>query len=682
MDISQHIQVHLATQEISIETGRLAPQADTSLVLRHKKSMILSTLTIPYKPMKKGQNTLSVEYRERLSAADLIPGNYFRREARPSEHEILIGRMIARAIRPAFPSHYEGDPHLHIIIYSADPTSDIEALALLAAGLTLYISPLPVDTLVAGCRVFHHPSKGCTFDKPSFSGHQLPTDQGLFVAMSEHGVTMLDGPLANHSTQQIIESCTFAQEALTPLLTQLQRDLTSPSSQAPLPATKTSLFDALQAHMDNWGQYDKRSFYKESHTLYNALKEDDPILDEEHFQDELKHFVRRQTLDHGRLDGRAADQLRALDAETTMLPMAQGSAFCARGLTQALVTAVVADAKLSQEHQSLQGRYSQALIVHYNFPGFAVNNANPFQATGFREHGHGHLARKALLHALPKRFLAQYTLRIASDITSSDGSSSMATVCGASLAMMDAGLPLDQHIAGVSVGMIQDDEQTLFLTDICELEDFYGDMDLKVTGHKGGFTALQLDLKCHGLPIPLLQQALERARAGLDTLLTKMDECLPTPRVREVQPEQAEHQLQFQVKRSQIGRVIGPGGSNIKALEALLPIRLRIERNGQAELRTKQKPLIRVVRSQLKALTLDLHKDKPYLGLVFSVEQENISFRIGSHIGTIQGCEDTNLQVGAEIMVIPTGVDPQGQLTFRMPSKEEYPHTDALNYIP
>jgi len=161
-----------------------------------------------------------------------------------------------------------------------------------------------------------------------------------------------------------------------------------------------------------------------------------------------------------------------------------------------------------------------------------------------------------------------------------------------------------------------------------------------------------------------------------------MDECLPTPRVREVQPEQAEHQLQFQVKRSQIGRVIGPGGSNIKALEALLPIRLRIERNGQAELRTKQKPLIRVVRSQLKALTLDLHKDKPYLGLVFSVEQENISFRIGSHIGTIQGCEDTNLQVGAEIMVIPTGVDPQGQLTFRMPSKEEYPHTDALNYIP
>lgn len=591
-------------REISIETGRLAKQADGSVVVRMGNTMLLATV-VSKKEAGEGVDflPLSVDYQEKFAASGKIPGGFLKREGRLSDYEILISRLVDRALRPLFPSDYHADTQVMISLISVDKEILPDALAAFAASAALSVSDIPFEGPISEVRVIKTENEYMV--NPAASKMALAT-LDLIVAGSMDNIMMVEGESKEASEDEMLEAIKVAHEAIK-IQCQAQIDLAKevgatekraydhePKDEALQAKIKQHSYDACYA-IAKKGLGNKQQRSEEFSAVKDAFLETyseeereelNQFLVDKYFHDVQKDAVRNCVLDtKKRLDGRDLDEIRPIWSEVDYLPSAHGSAVFTRGETQSLTT-VTLGSKLDE--QMIDGAVFSGynkFILHYNFPAFSTGEARPNRGVGRREVGHGNLALRALKSMLPTEN-NPYTIRIVSDILESNGSSSMATVCAGSLALMDAGIHLKSSVSGIAMGMISDSTTGRYavLSDILGDEDHLGDMDFKVTGTEKGITACQMDIKVDGLSYAVLAEALAQARRGRLHILGEMNKTLTT--AREELKENAPRLVQLVIERDMIGAVIGPGGKIIQEIQRESGATVNIEENEKGGLVT------------------------------------------------------------------------------------------------
>ena len=573
-------------REVTIETGKLAAQADGSVVVRVGKTMIFAS-AVSAREVKEGQRffPLSVDYQEKFAAAGRIPGNFFRREARLSEYEILICRLVDRAVRPLFPDGYMYDTQIIINLISGEQETKPDAFAALAASAAMTVSDIPFDGPISEVRVAR--INGEFVVNPDVTPLEK-ADMDIIIAASMDNVMMVEGEAKECSEADLVAAIKVgheaikvqceAQLALAKLVGEkaikrevVQEEVNEELMEEINKLTADKILEVAKAFLAKHDRKDRFSAIKDElkETLTQAHGEE--FIEEnwdtatEYYEKIKKKVIRTMVLeDNIRLDGRKFDEIRNIWTEVDYLPSAHGSAIFTRGETQALASLTLGT-KLDQImlDTALKHDYEN-FILHYNFPAYSVGETKPMRGPGRREIGHANLAARSLKQVLPKD--SPYTLRIVSDIMESNGSSSMATVCAGSLALFDAGIQLSAPVSGIAMGMISDGERHAILSDILGDEDALGDMDFKVTGTAKGITACQMDIKIDGLPYELLEKALEQAKAGRIHILGEMAKTMPQPR-EDMKPH-APRIVELIIDKSFIGAVIGPGGSIIQEIQA------------------------------------------------------------------------------------------------------------------
>ncbi|MFT6882323.1 MAG: polyribonucleotide nucleotidyltransferase [Marinoscillum sp.] len=572
-------------REISIETGQLAKQADGSVVVRMGKAMLLATV-VSSKDPKEGVDflPLSVDYQEKFASNGKIPGGFLKREGRLSDYEVLICRLVDRALRPLFPSTYHADTQVMISLISADPDVMPDALAAFAASAALSVSDIPFDGPISETRVI---KIGDDYIVNPTSTQMAEASLDLIVAGSLDNIMMVEGESKEVSEEDMLAAIKVAHEAIkdqcnAQLALAKECGITS-KREFNHEESDEALLEKIHAHCYD-GCYEvakKGSANKtERSEAFGAVKDAflESLSDEEkeelngflfkkYFHDVQKDAVRNCVLDtRKRLDGRALDEIRPIWSEVDYLPSAHGSAVFTRGETQSLTT-VTLGSKLDEQmiDGAMFSGYNK-FILHYNFPGFSTGEVRPNRGPGRREVGHGNLAMRALKQVIPTED-NPYTIRVVSDILESNGSSSMATVCAGALAMMDAGIKIKSPVSGIAMGMISDSKTGKYaiLSDILGDEDHLGDMDFKVTGTEAGITACQMDIKIDGLSYDVLKEALDQAKRGRLHILGEMGKTLKAPR--EEMKENAPRMVQITIERDLIGAVIGPGGKIIQEIQ-------------------------------------------------------------------------------------------------------------------
>ncbi len=571
-------------REISIETGKLAKQADGSVVVRMGNTMLLATV-VSSKEAKEGVDflPLSVDYQEKFAASGKIPGGFLKREGRLSDYEILISRLVDRVIRPLMPGDYHADTQIAISMISADPEVLPDALAAFAASAAISVSDIPFDGPIAEVRVVKVGDDYIVNPTPA----QLEeATLDLMVGATIDNIAMVEGEAKEVSEAEMLEGIRVAHEAIK-VMCQAQLDLAKMVG-APekreyshethnlelkeeiKKATYDKVYEVAREGIANKALRGEK--FKAIITEWVEAQPEDRELDEflvkTYYHDVEKEAIRNSVLDHKiRLDGRQTDEIRPIWSEVDYLPTAHGSAIFTRGETQSL-TSVTLGTKLDEQmiDGAIHSGYNK-FILHYNFPAFSTGEVRPNRGPGRREVGHGNLAMRALKNMLPADDDNPYTIRVVSDILESNGSSSMATVCAGSLALMDAGVPLKKPVTGIAMGMISDSDTKKYaiLSDILGDEDHLGDMDFKVTGTKDGITACQMDIKIDGLSFDLLAEALEQARQGRLHILDKISETLLEPRP-ELKPN-APRSHKLIIDREMIGPLIGPGGKVVQEIQ-------------------------------------------------------------------------------------------------------------------
>jgi polyribonucleotide nucleotidyltransferase len=572
-------------REISIETGKLATQADGSVVVKMGDTMLLATV-VSAKEAKENTDflPLSVDYQEKYAASGRFPGGFFKREARPSEYEILISRLVDRALRPMFPEDYHAETQVLITLFSAEKNTMPDALAALAASSALAVSDIPFNGPISEVRVGRKDGK--LIINPVISDIEF-LDLDIMVAASIDNIIMVEGEMKEISEQDMLEALKFAHEAIKRQC-QAQIELAA--------MVEKSKVKRVYSHEENdedlknkiWKDtYDtvyaiakKGTAKQERRDAFDLIKQEiiDSIPEEEreskeplvkrYYHDVEKEAVRKMVLDDRlRLDGRKLDEIRPIWSEVDYLPAAHGSAIFTRGETQSLTT-VTLGTKLDE--QTIDGAVFEGkstFILHYNFPPFSTGEVKMMRGTGRREIGHGNLALRALKPVMPSVDDNPYTVRIVSDILESNGSSSMATVCAGTLALMDAGVKIKKPVSGIAMGLITDIKSNKFaiLSDILGDEDHLGDMDFKVTGTKDGITACQMDIKVQGLSYEILSQALEQAKAGRLHILNEIAKTITEPRA-DYKPH-VPRIVKMTIPKEFIGAVIGPGGKVIQEIQ-------------------------------------------------------------------------------------------------------------------
>ncbi|MBE62084.1 MAG: polyribonucleotide nucleotidyltransferase [Flammeovirgaceae bacterium] len=572
-------------REISIETGRLAKQADGSVVVRMGDTMVLATV-VSSKEAKEGVDflPLSVDYQEKFASAGKIPGGFLKREGKLSDYEVLISRLVDRALRPLFPSDYHADTQVMISLISADPKVLPDALAALAASAALSVSDIPFDGPISECRVILKDGAYVVNPTPE---EMEGCDLDLIVAGTMENIMMVEGESQEVSEDEMLEGIKVAHEAIK-IQCQAQIELAQelgktekhefdhePKDEELEKKIKDFCYDKCYA-IAKQGSANKN----ERGEAFAAVKEEflaqfseeeleelDSFLVKKYFHDVQKYAVRNCVLDtKKRLDGRDLEEVRQIWSEVDVLPKAHGSAVFTRGETQSLTT-VTLGSKMDEQmiDGAIHSGYNK-FILHYNFPGFSTGEVRPNRGPGRREVGHGNLAMRALKPMIPTED-NPYTIRVVSDILESNGSSSMATVCAGALALMDAGIKLKSPVSGIAMGMISDSETGRYavLSDILGDEDHLGDMDFKVTGTDKGITACQMDIKIDGLSYDVLKEALAQANRGRTHILNEMKTTLAAPR--EEMKENAPRLVQINIERDQIGAVIGPGGKIVQEIQ-------------------------------------------------------------------------------------------------------------------
>ncbi|WP_247236370.1 polyribonucleotide nucleotidyltransferase [Telluribacter sp. SYSU D00476] len=585
-------------RQITIETGKLAKQADGSVVVRLGNTMLLATV-VANKDIKEGVDflPLSVDYQEKFASAGRIPGSFMRREGKLSDHEVLVSRLVDRAMRPLFPDDYHADIQINIFLISADAEALPDALAALAASAALMASDIPFNGPVSEVRVAK--IDGQYIVNPKASDLSRATID-LMVGATSRDITMVEGELEEASEEEIIEALKVAHEAIKVQCAALKefeaevgkttkREYPGDLQDAELEARVRSFcYDKVYAVAKQGGskQQRKEGFKAVLQEFMATIQEGEEVnesLIKRYFHDLEYDAARRLVLDERiRLDGRQLDQVRPIASEVDFLPNAHGSALFTRGETQSLTT-VTLGTKMDEQIVDTAMNYGyNKFLLHYNFPGFSTGEVKPNRGPGRREVGHGNLALRALKKVLPPEGENPYTIRIVSDILESNGSSSMATVCAGSLALMDAGLKIKAPVSGIAMGLISDAETGKYavLSDILGDEDHLGDMDFKVTGTANGITACQMDIKVDGLSFEVLTEALLQAKAGRLHILNEMNKAITEPR-----PDLKPHTpraVVIKIDREMIGAVIGPGGKVVQDIQKESGATVSIEEKDNA----------------------------------------------------------------------------------------------------
>jgi polyribonucleotide nucleotidyltransferase len=576
---------------VSIETGKMARQADGAVVVKQGNCMLLATVVANKEP-KEGQNffPLSVDYQEKFASAGRVPGSFFKREARLNDYEILTSRLIDRALRPLFPEDYLCDVQVLISLISSDNEVMPDALACLAASAALAVSDIPIQEIISEVRIAR--KNGEFIINPSRT-ELADCDLEFIIAATEKNIMMVEGEAKECQEEDLVKALELAHDAIriqikaqADLRAQLgittKREYTKPYRNEELNEKIIGFAkDKMHAIASSASEKHQRSdAFKALHDeVVVFLGEELPDEDKKligHYVGELQYHVVRDMIlnDRKRLDGRGTEDVRPLAMETNILPTPHGSSLFTRGETQSLTTVTFGtpldELLVESAHHSEYTKF----ILHYNFPPFSTGEVKMMRGVGRREVGHGNLAMRSLKQMMPGKDYA-YTVRVVSDILESNGSSSMATVCAGSLALMDAGVPVPKHVSGVAMGLITKGDKFAVLTDILGDEDHLGDMDFKVTGTKDGICGVQMDIKVDGLSMDVMRQALEQARKGRLHILDAMYACIPAHRA-DVK-DHAPRMVKFDIDKEYIGAVIGPGGKVIQEIQKETGTTINIE---------------------------------------------------------------------------------------------------------
>jgi len=637
LGISKSIQLKDG-RTISIETGKLAKQADGSVVVRMGDTMILATVVASLEP-KENVNflPLSVDYKEKYASTGKFPGGFFKREARPSEYEILISRLVDRALRPLFPEDYHSETQMLITLLSAEKDASPDALAALAASAALSVSDIPFNGPISEARVIKLDDEFII--NPSISQIEN-AELDLIVAASMENILMVEGAMKEVSEAVMLEAIKVAHEAIKDQC-QLQLDLADMVEKSKIKREycheakdedlKKQVFSATYdkafkiASSGNTNKHERSDAFEAIKTEFKETFSEEELEEKEsminrYYHDVEKEAVRNCILEQRiRLDGRKLDEIRPIWSEIDYLPSAHGSAVFTRGETQSLVT-VTLGSKMDQ--QMIDGAVFEGtsnFLLHYNFPPFSTGEARPMRGTSRREIGHGNLAWRAIKQVLPGIPENPYTIRIVSDILESNGSSSMATVCGGTLALMDAGVKISKPVSGIAMGLITEpgNKKYAVLSDILGDEDHLGDMDFKVTGTVDGITACQMDIKVDGLPYQILEEALEQARKGRLHILGEMAKTITEPN-EDYKPHVPRIE-KITIDKEFIGAIIGPGGKVIQEMQRETGTTISIEEEGEfgiIDIVSNDKASIEAAKEIIKNITAVPEIGKVYQGKV------------------------------------------------------------------
>ncbi len=625
----QTFEVDLNGRQITLETGRVARQANGSVLVRSGDSVVLVTACAAEAPKPNaGFFPLTVDYREYTYAAGKIPGGFIKREGRLSEKEVLTCRLIDRPIRPLFPEGYLCETQIIAMVLSADPEHDPSSLAIVGAGAALAISDIPFHHILAGVRVGL--VNGAYVANPTYNEGR-ESKLNIIVAGTEGGIVMVEAAAQQASEQEVLAAIEFGHDCCRKIATVIEkmvksigktkREYTPPAINQPLfdqiaGKVRTALTDAMDTK-----KYPKLESYAKIAEIKKSLLEAEPEEgkgEAAELYDHLKERIFRDQMlkDKRRPDGRKFDEVRPITIETGVLPRTHGSAIFTRGETQALVTVTLGTKDDEQRIELLEPGESPSkrFMLHYNFPPFSVGEVGFMRGAGRREIGHGALAERSILPMIPADTVFPYTLRVVSDILESNGSSSMASVCGASLALMDGGVPLKSAVSGVAMGLVKEGDKYAILTDIAGAEDHYGDMDFKVAGTKDGITGLQMDIKVPNITTAIMKEALEQARRGRLHILDKMQAALAEPRT--ALSIYAPRIYTMHIPTDKIRDVIGPGGKVIRGIIEQTGVKIDVEDDGTIHIASADGESAEKAIRIISDITAVAEVGKTYLGKV------------------------------------------------------------------
>ena len=597
--ISREIQ--WGKDKLIIETGKVAKQATASTIVRYGDTVVMCNVTAA-KQAKPDIDffPLTVNYTEKYYAAGKIPGGFFKREARPTEAETLICRLIDRPIRPLFPEGFKNETQVILTVLSHDTETNADIVAMVAASSALTISGIPFMGPISGCRVGYKDGEYSLNPKMNEE-----SDLDLVVAGTNSAVLMVESEANQLSEEVMLGAVTYGHKEMQPVIDMII-DLAEECAKEPWQfeyventnlkeiVKKECSDDIAKAYTltDKMERHSALSDSKEK--LLKAHENDEEINPNElmsYFKKIEKSIVRGQIINNkSRIDGRKLDEIRNINNEVSWLPRTHGSALFTRGETQAIVVATLGFGDDEQRIEALQGSYKEKFMLHYNFPPYSVGEVGRSGFTSRREVGHGKLAWRAMRAVLPDSDEFDYTIRLVSEITESNGSSSMATVCGSSLALMDAGVPIKNAVSGIAMGLIKEGDDFAVLSDILGDEDHLGDMDFKVAGTKDGITSLQMDIKITGITTEIMEQALSQANAGRMHILSEMNKTIDAPRT-ELGPYTPRSEM-IKIQRDNIGAVIGKGGAVIKEIIAESGAKVDISDNGTVKISGTSKEMI------------------------------------------------------------------------------------------
>lgn len=626
-----HIERQFAGRGLRLESGRLAKQASGNALIRFGDTMVLAAVTmadtvsnLPFLP-------LTVEYREKGYAAGKIPGGFIKREGRPTDDEILAARLVDRSIRPLFPEGFRNEVQVFLYVLSADQENDADVLGITAASLALSLSAVPWNGPIGGVRVGR--VDGQWVMNPTFAQLEV-SDIDLVVAGTRDSIIMVEGSALELREDQITEALAFAQQGIAELVA-MQQELIGVGAVPKIPLVRIEPPADLVARVQelaasrvaealNLPEKSERTqalAALKSTVVEQLLAEyPDKAAEIEQILEEIEYrTMRSQVLDRGeRIDGRDLDTVRPITCEVGILPRAHGSALFTRGQTQALVSTTLGTVSDEQRIDTIDvaQETTKSFMLHYNFPPFATGEVKPVRGVSRREIGHGALAERALQPLLPPYEEFPYTIRVVSDILESNGSSSMATVCGGSLSLMDAGVPIKAACAGVAMGLIKEGDRVAVLTDILGDEDHLGDMDFKVAGTREGVTAIQMDIKISGLDLEIIRQALEKARVARLHILDIMDQTLARPR--SSLSKYAPRIITLQINPERIGDVIGPKGKTIRSIQDQTGTEINVDDSGLVTISAASGEQAERAREMISALVQEPEVGKVYEGIVKS----------------------------------------------------------------
>ena len=670
-------------EELIIETGKLAGQAHGAATVRYGETIILATAVMSEKPRSADMDflPLTVDYEERLYSAGKIPGSFFRREGRPGQEAILTSRLVDRSIRPLFPKGLHNDVQMTITTLSADGENPPEILAMVGASAALNLSQIPFAGPIGATRIAYR--NGEYVVNPTYLEME-DSQLSMVVSSTADAILMVEAGSDEVSEEVILEGIRLAHQAnleIIGLINELSEGLAKPKVEAPHDEEEAKeldsrikailngrLTDLLEENPEKMEMEEREN--RLSDEVAEQLAEDfSPGKIAEGFKSALREAVRGRILDRGiRPDGRGATEIRPISCEVGLLPRVHGSGLFTRGHTQVMSVVTLASLSMKQTLDTVGPLDTKRFMHHYNFPSFSTGEARRVGSPGRREIGHGALAERAVLSALPSEDEFPYAIRVVSEVLSSNGSTSMGSVCGTTLALMDAGVPIKKPVAGIAMGLVTDDDgRFAILSDIQGVEDFLGDMDFKVAGTADGVNALQMDIKLTGLNEEILAQALEQARVGRLHILDKMNQTISNPRGE--MSAYAPKMVRLQIPVEKIGTLIGPGGRVIRGISEETGTSIDVQDDGAVTIGGSDSRMLEIARSKVDSLTRELTVGDIFTGKVtrltnFGVFVELLPGREGLVRNGDLGELESDVEMGQEITVMISEIDAQGRLNL------------------